>query len=303
MRTMLDERDIAKLTEDEINAVAVKYDSARKAGRRNEANHYVTDLYRIVTGRSILHKKIAGYFSSWTVTANEKDTDISHDYFVYSLKYYDSDKNDNYCAFMMKYLRFFMLDKYKGKKLELLRTESLDKEAGDDISDGEKNMETEREIAQPSFEDEVDMNAALSRLPSLVLGFYRHFSGLQANPVRYSYFKIFNTESVISLIEDHVQPEVFNKAETMASIDMGYVQFISTSEVESPQDLRRLKYRTYGEVLEKTTKPEEFLKVPCEGKVIAEYRYKSGLDPKRVSDSAVTQQKICYKKAVMELLG
>ncbi|WP_024861863.1 hypothetical protein [Ruminococcus flavefaciens] len=319
---MINDEKNRNLSEDEINEIARKYSEAKKVGDKNLEKNYMVQLYNFLYAPTVLHKKLCKQLNASQDKLNHGDDELSDFFMEYVLKY-DFEKNKDFVAYCCTYMDFYLKNKFKKQYKKINAKASQEKktynseevtnegnekkwkkreEFGDDI----KGFDTDNyEDTDDSYANFEIMYIVRTRLPSVIINFYKHNIGKAANEKRLSYYRIFFTEDIITLISESGHTKYFNKSETYECSDKNYVKFISYSKYDKLEDILSLRYKKYSDVFENYSGNDKELKVPCEEKVISEYRFRSGLDKKKkpVSKEAVSQQKGFYKKQLSWIMS
>lgn len=268
---MIDDVTVSKMSEDEINMIAKKYSDARKSNKKNEENYYMSELYKITIGDSILNRKLRSIISAESKFKNDTDNYIS-DYFIENIKYYKYEKNDNFVSFMLMFIKQYLIKNSQ----RMGKTISLEDMTTDE--DGNINYRKIEKIGKDeTYRYEELAMQIRAVLPTLITNFYKHLSTKSATKERYYYFRIFNTENIAALIYESGNTRFFNKKEAYESTDKDYIRFIADSDYEKLDDLINLRFRRISEVLEDSSAKNEKISFPVINKVIAEYWYKSGI--------------------------
>ena len=311
-----------------IDEIAKRYYDAKQNGNKGEERSLLGQLYLLVLGKksliddgdwriidqSPLTRDLLGYLLDvWSINDTTKAYDILHEFFLKYLIKYDYKKDDSFCAYANLYIEFYMLNDNKKikRKIEITNEDKTDPEneeieysdpseygVGVIANDGSGN--TIKDTIDLKMEKEIELK---SKLSSVIINFYKHNIGKAANEKRLSYYRIFFTEDIITLISESGHTKHFNKAETYESTDGGYVRFISFSGYDKLDDLLSLRYKKNSDVFENYSGEDKELSVPCEADVIVEYRFRSGLDKKRVTRSAVSQQKSSYTEQLRQIMN
>lgn len=278
---MLNALEISALTEDEINEYAHKYWKAKKSDDKSEIDYYKIILYSICISSSILNKKLKSKLAGFEIYDNDADDEIA-DYFDYQLKYFNYEKNDNFVAYMMTWL-----SKYESKKIkkEKERNEKQDENQG---------------VDNP-FINEMKRAEIRSRLPMLILNFYKHNSAKKATKARYEYFRVFNTENIIDFIKDSSNTRYFNESEAYESTDKDFVRFIAFTPYKKLGDIIAAEFKMFSDVLEHYDFKDKQIYIPCDSKIISEYFYKSLKYENRPSDANISQFRKKYKEYFREI--
>lgn len=302
---MLSNEKTIDISESEINEIARKYSEAKKNKSDSDEKNYKLQLYLIITTVSVLYKKLYSAFKEKKHLESDDSIKQTIEAFCWKpLNDYDYEKNNNFCAYMLTYANYYQLDALGAE----WNVSSLDKPiSSPDDSESGKSLNDFIPDEESDIEEMTDINLRNKlmwiRISSLVIGFYEHFQDKEANPTKLSYFRIFVTETYIEYIKEPYDLKNINCAEAYASTDKQYVRFISFSEYERFEDILSLKYKKYSDVIANYPGKDKELKVPCQNRVIAEYRFYSGLDEKRVSDSAISLQRSSYKEKLKEKLN
>lgn len=314
--------------EKQINELAIDYYYARIDGNKSKTTRLFNDIYRLIYAKGTSPYKKA-FKKIYEKNLIEDFDSIVADALLDALPKYeymktDGDLQENKYLFFpmfMKWLNFKCLDRIDEKKrwgeygyIEIGKG-SDDKPLPnngpkeniipiDSLDDIEKNVEASsyEELIEKT-ERNLSRITVRERLPFVVLSFYEHNKGKSASEKRLSYFKIFVTETMIDIITESRNIDHFNKNEAYECSDRDYVRFISYSKYENLEDLLRLKFKRFSDVIEDYSGEDRVLEVPCENKVIIEYRFKNGLDEERTSEPNVTQQKNKYKKQLALLFN
>lgn len=280
----MDDAGIIKLTEAEIDALAAKYSEAVTSGNNSERKFYISELFRIVTGNSILNRKLKAQFSAFRVPASDKDMIIS-DYFCDNIKYYDVEKNNSFTAFMLCFFKQYIIKVNRKNRY----TDSIE-----DLADEDDNTSAViPDASDPHNAAELKLELC-ARIPSLILGFYQHISSKAATKARFFYFRIFNTEEIAKLIDIIGTSKYFNKNEAYESTDKEYIKFISYSDYTQLDDLLILRYKHIADVIEDYPDKQKLIEMPCGNKIIAEYLYASGNAINRPTDQNISAFRTKY---------
>ena len=161
----------------------------------------------------------------------------------------------------------------------------------------------DKEDVADNIEKKFNNEEVRRRLPYVVIKFYSHNKGKAASEVRLSYFRIFITENIIEFIIDSGNIDGFNSNEAYDCTDKEFVRFITVLDYVSLKKLTELtkpnQFKKMSDIFPEDKKSYDIpVKVPCENRVIAEYRYVSKQDTIRTSDSNVSQQRKHYKEAL-----
>ncbi len=295
---MIEDKAAAAITEKEINETARKFYEAKISNDINEAGHYFSKLYRIATENSCLNRKLRSVLAGWEISEYDAEVFIS-EYFCKQAKNYDYTKNDNFVAFLLEFI-WQSLNKKRKNDSKKPPSISLDEYLTDD--DGNINSNALEKLgAENPFEEDETVIKVRSRLPALITCFYKHNKGKQASKTRYDYFRIFNTENIIECINSSGNTKYFNKAETYESTDRDFVRFITNSSYEKLDDLLSFEFKRFSEVLEDYTYEDKEITIPCEGKIISEYCYKSGKSEKRPTKENISQFRKKYENYFKEI--
>ena len=282
---MNDIQKMSEITEAEINEIAKKYWDAKKINDKNEMDNYKIRLYLICIGTNVLNRKMRAVLATWKIYDDEANDEII-DYFDDMFKYFNYEKNDSFVAYMLRYL-----PKYKAKKKKNeFNYESFFYESEEEI------IEKVSIGSETPFENEEILHNVRTRIPLLVLNFYKHNGPKTATPARYNYFKVFNTENIIQLIDESGHTRYFNKAEAYESTDKEFVRFIADTSYEQFDDILSMKYRNFSDVLENYEYEDKEIDVPCDARIISEYFYKSGKSEQRTSASNISQFRTKYEE-------
>lgn len=287
---MINDNRYSNMTNDEINEIAKKYSDAKNSGDKNAVKHYYTELFRITIENTELNNKLKSQIYMNTMKNKLKnDIDfIISGYAMKQIKYYHTEKNDNFSAYILKFFKQY-LGKLAVKELKNGDyAESIEDMTTEE--DGSINEKKLKEVGSNEFcNDEERALLIRQRIPTLITNFYKHTSKKEATKARYNYFRIFNTESIASLIYQSGNTRYFNKTEAYESTDKDYIKFISYSDYEKLDDLIFLKFKRYTDIFDNYPDAEKTIeKLPCEQKIVAEYLYKSGLGEKRPEVQSVS---------------
>lgn len=302
--------------EERINELAKDYYYARIENNKAAANRASSEIF------TLLMKKGSGPFNktyakidSYSLIGNDPQSvifELTTEALSYSFlkyKYEVSDKDGNlvrypFFAYYMKMLTLICKEYIRKKNnKEHFEDYSVDTDPLEDDSMPVHQIADEKEdLAETSEKNEL-RRAVRIRLPSVVLGFYSHNKGKSASEIRLSYFRIFASESIIESILESSDTEYFNKTEAYDCTDKDFVRYISYSDYCCLDDIINIRFKKLSEVLSDFNGEDEQLYVPCENRVISEYRFVSKLDQTRKTIQAVFDQRSHYKKALAVLLN
>ena len=303
--------------EDYVNTLAVEYYQARKNKNKLAELRASSELMRCITKNmdSSPYKKTISKISRYGLL-QEKDDIVNETLFMSITKYKpvltdENGKNKEYLFFpyYMNALEMCCKEKCRKKKSkESHEVISIDYDPSENET-GEHNTEFFSEPADEKahtikeLETKYSKEAFRKRLPSVVLSFYIHNKGRSASELKLSYFRIFVTNDIIECIIESNNTDYFNKTEAYECTDKEFVRYISFLKYLSLDELKNL--RDLENIKKKSDLfPDEKkgcdipVKIPCEGKVIAEYRYKAKIDLRRITDQNILDYKNKYKKAL-----
>lgn len=228
--------------------------------------------------------------------------------FLYEKNYldkYDYTINPNFTAQFIKDFKYYILNTLrKENDIHILNNNITDDDENeinifDNISDNEN---IEENLAEKEIKNEIRI-----KLISLCTRFFISKKGKSANKTRYEYYRIFTTNIIVCDIRDTSDCNIYNRQEAMQVIDGDYIRFMAFTDFSQLEDILTMKIKKYSDIFENGS--NELLKFDNEAKVIIEYRFQSGLDLKRVSAPAVSQQlnkfredcEIIKKEAIYEV--
>lgn len=283
-----------------INELAIAYYNAKSNNDSNEKKRLFWELY---TECSKKYKNIV-----WNDTP---ESYIYNDAIEYSIDKYDpqNEKNARFTTFLHQNIRFKSLDqKKKDKRLEYEKNsnEMIAFLNGEELQDGtipELSEENKRRLSENQFaEKEKHENEDLLK-QQISIKIVQFLSHKKTAPTKLSYYRIFITERIISIIAEFDDTSFFNKAEAYDCSDKGFVRFISTLEYHSLDELADIRFKTMSNVLPDYEGEDKEIKIPCDNRVVVEYRYVSGFDKKRVSTANVSQYRTPFNKDIRNWLG
>ena len=268
---------------DEINALAEDYYNAKVVKSNDEKRLYKELLFLVY----IAFSKI--------IFEDKTDPEIYDKAIDYSIDTFDPHHGKSFTSYL------YMNTKYKGLDIIKKNKRIIQDSDGKSI----ENLPDEEDVSD-NFEKEFKIEEVRKRLPYVVIKFYSHNKGKSASEVRLSYFRIFVTENIMEIIIESNNIDGFNNDEAYECTDKEFVRFITVLDYLSLQDLKDLnkpnQFKKISDIFPEDKKSSDNpVKVPCENRVIAEYRYASKLDASRTSDSNVSQQRKHYKKALAVL--
>lgn len=304
----MDERKTRE--QDRINKLAKEFYDAKFESNKSKRDIAWAELYRIIvySKDSITHRTLVNYLKKY----KSDETKLS-DLFNSLLMDYNPEKNIKFCSYLNIYFNYKLLDEVKkdyirrkdpktGETKIIPRIQEQSAEDSDlDIGDtGKFQPSPDEEFEKDRTEKNATKQMAIV-LMSMIVQFHVHSKGIRDNKQRLSYFRIFFTENLISLIQETGKTVNFNKTEAYDCSDRSFVRFISYTEYKSIDDLAWLKFKRYSEVLEGFKLEDKEISVPCEGKIIQSYRFKTGLDKRKVSESNISQFREKYRAILQEL--
>ena len=306
--------------EDYVNELAVEYYYAKKKNDKPAELRASSEMMRCITKPCVKKDMVSSPYKK-TISKiirygllTEKDDIINEALFMSMTKYKpvhtdENGENKEYMFFpyYMKALAMCCNEKLRKKKdKECYESISLDydpseNETGEhntyvfiELDDKKANIEENIKTNERCYEIAVKFTAVITK-------FYEHNNTGVYAKIRLSYFRIFYTEHLIVLISKGFIKSL-NKTEAYECSDQELVRFVSFSDYKSLDDLVYLKFKKISDIFPEDKKSSDNpVKVPCENRVIADYRSASKLDASRTSDSNVSQQRKHYKKALAVL--
>lgn len=299
-----------------INELAKKYFEAKNSSNKGQmkANKDAILIQILYNQNNIKKyfesycmKKLSGYDREvLNIATNDDVQGLMVDFFIDSdfLNNYDYTENPNFTAVFIMSFRHYIsnkLRKYKtvkgadtdsvtGKKIPqpiIYRENTIVKDDEGNESDTICNIPSDENIEE-SFAENERKNEIRIKLISLCTCFFISKKGKSANKTRYEYYRIFTTNIIVCDIRDTSDCNIYNRQEVMQVIDGDYIRFMAFTDFKNPEDILTMKMKKYSDIFENGS--NGLLKFDNEAKVIIEYRFQSGLDSKRVSASAVSQQ-------------
>ncbi len=269
---------------DEINALAIDYYNAKQAKSNDEKRLYKELLFLVY----IAFSKI--------IFEDKTDPEIYEKAIDYSIDTFNPHRGKSFTSYLFMNTNYKYLDANKNNKKFI---------QNDDGIFIIENLPDEEDVTD-NIEKKFNIEEVRKRLPYVVIKFYSHNKGKSASEVRLSYFRIFVTENIIEIIIESDNIDGFNHDEAYECTDKEFVRFITVLDYLSFKDLKVLnkpnQFKKMSDIFPEDKKSYDIpVKVPCENRVIAEYRYASKLDTIRTSDSNVSQQRKHYKEALAVL--
>jgi len=312
--------NIDRNLEDYVNELAVEYYHAKKNKDKPAELRFSSELIRCITKNkdSSPYKKTISKISRYGLL-QEKDDIITDALFKSMVKYkpvltYENGETKEYPFFpyYMSILKYCCIEKCKKDK-ELYNSISLDYDPSENET-GEHNTEAFAELADEDadtikkLETKNTKEVVRKRLPSVVLSFYIHNKGRSASDIKLSYFRIFVTNDIMDCIIDSNDTAYFNKTEAYECTDKEFVRYISFLKYFSLDELKKLRdaenRKKKSDLFPDEKKDRDMpVSIPCEGRVIAEYRYKANFDEIRTSNPNIQDHKKSYRKALQILFS
>ncbi len=285
---------------DRINELAIAYYNAKSNNDSNEKKRLFWELY---TECSKKYKNIV-----WNDTP---ESYIYNDAIEYSIDKYDpqNEKSASFTTFLYQNIRFKSLDqKKKDKRLEYEQNsnEIIALLNGEELQDEKKlkpSEENKRRLSEDQFaEKENSENEDLLK-QQMSIKIVQFLSHKKTTPTRLSYYRIFITERIISIIAEFDDTSFFNKVEAYDCSDKEFVRFISMLDYHTLDELIDISFKTISNVLPDYEGEDKEIKIPCDNRVVVEYRYVSSLDKKRVSTANVSEFRTHFDKDIRNWLG
>lgn len=323
--------------QEKINNLAKEYfyaaknnNPAQKMSKRNEILSILWENNDV--SRKLISKveKFNKYFQYLGIYENGEEDEKKHDYnsdpkkddiksmifeiFINEIDKYDYEKNNNFTAWFINTVYYNVSNKVK--KFQTTKDAEIDKQTGkkiprpiatlqNSIKDEDDNevdiYETmpDKDDDYKKIDQEKNLNEVRNKLLTVCTLFYQRKKGKGANETKYSYYRIFLTESIVNDIRNEDKTDMYNGQEVMQIIDDSYVRFVAFTDLKELKDILFMRMKRYSEVL--NNGDDRVIKLNHEPRIIIEYRYVSGIDEKRVKEANVSQQYKAYLQDLEEI--
>lgn len=297
--------------QEEINAAVNDYLDSQNSGDKVRKIKTANFMYsKIYDKNGLLYTSIYKNLHNYKVVKhNSEENDemikmILNDLLVD----YKAEANENFCAYINTYAKFKILDLIKskyshykdetGNAVPLWRDVTYPKGG----NDNQKTSFFDNLSSDENVEEKIELKASVRlTLIYLLINMNKHLKAKALNDIKISYYKIFFTEYMIQFISESKNMDYFNNAEIYENSDKAFVKFISYSEYKSVEDLLNIQFKKFSDVIDDYKDKEKLIDVPCENEIITTYRFKNGLDEKKVANANVTLQRNAFKEKFIEI--
>lgn len=310
-----------------INKLAKNYFEAKKSSNKGQMDK---NRYEIMIQILYTENNIKKYFESYcmkklssydrevlNIATNDDVQGLMGDFLDKDfLNNYDYTENPNFTAVFIMSFKYYIsnkLRKYKtvkgtdtdsetGRKIPqpiIYRENTIVKDDEGNESDTIYNIPSSENIEERFIDKETEKEIRI-KLISLCTRFFITQKGRTANKTRYEYYRIFTTNIIVCDIRDTADCNIYNRQEAMQVIDGNYIRFMAFTDFSQLEDILTMKIKKYSDIFENGS--NEILKFEYNQKVIIEYRFQSGLDPKRVAYANVSQRWKSFKEDIEAIL-
>ncbi|WP_156036931.1 hypothetical protein [Ruminococcus sp. HUN007] len=312
-----------------VNEFAKDYYYARKSGNKAVMdkcrNAIILKIYepnafsnKIVKIRENYNESSVSFsrFSFCGYDRNDAVSDLT-ELFIKFIEKYDYDKNPNFAAAFITAIKWDMNNKLSKDKERNNSEKTDDKEAKKRIPRAEKISDIvcdesgehslfEKVADESENIENLDLDNSLEtmriKLISVITLFYKRNKGKSASQVKYSYYRIFTTETVVKDIRENSNTGIYdfmNKNEIMQTLDCDYIKFIAFTDMEKLEDIISMAIKKYSDIINGAE--DKIIILDKEPRVIIAYRTAANLDEKQVTAANVSLMKKNYKQEIEDI--
>lgn len=315
--------------ENKVNELAKEYYFARLSGNKAVMdkcrNAIISKIYdpnsfsnKIVKIRENYNDSSVG-FSRFAFHGYDRGDAISDitELFLNFIENYDYSANPNFVASFTTAIKWDMNNKLSKDKKRNDSEKNDDKDAkkliprAEKISDivcdesGEHSL-FEKVADESENIENIDFDNSLEKirikLISVITLFYKRNKGKSASQVKYSYYRIFTTETVVKDIRENSNTGIYdfmNKNEIMQTLDCDYIKFIAFTDMEKLEDIISMAIKKYSDII--SGAEDKIIILDKEPRVIIAYRTAANLDEKQVTAANVSLMKKNYKQEIEDI--